>query len=59
MGWAKRTKNLERALERAAKKMMTMALRLEQLGEGWVEPAVQMRAEAALAFSALHEDEEQ
>lgn len=53
---AKRQRELERALERAAKKMMSMALTLENLEcEG---PALQVRAEAAIAFAVLHSDEE-
>ncbi len=53
---AKRQRELEQALERAAKKMMSMALTLENLELG--DSALWVRAEAALAFAILHPSEE-
>ena len=53
---AKRQRELEQALERAAKKMMSRALTLENLELG--DPALQVRAEAAIAFAVLHSEKE-
>ncbi len=52
----KHVKHLEKALLRAAQKMTVMALRLEELGNDWTDPAIKIRAEAALAFDALHKE---
>lgn len=58
MSWSERQNHIDKALLRAAQKMMSMAHAIEALGDpakdGWEVPAMQMRAEAALAFDALH-----
>lgn len=53
-----REKHLEKALLRAAQKMMAMALSLEALGadKRLGEPAIRIRAEAGLAYSAVHKE---
>lgn len=59
MSKIKREEHLDRALLRAAKKMMAMARSLESLGaveDGWGDSAVMIRAEAALAYEALHKE---
>ena len=58
MSWAARQNHIDKALLRAAQKMMQMAHAIECLGDpqkdGWEVPATQMRAEAVLAFEAPH-----
>jgi len=53
---AAHVKHLEKALLRAARKMVQMALGLEKLGNDWTDPAIKIRAEAALAFEAVHKE---
>ena len=49
---------LAKVLLRSAQKMMAMALGLEALetNNGWDAPAIQIRAEAAIAFEALQKE---
>lgn len=58
MSWAARQNHIDKALLRAANKLMVMALAIESLGreDGWGDVAVQMRAEAGLAYQALHKE---
>ena len=53
---AEHVKHLEKALLRAAKKMVAMAHCLEKLGDKWDDPAIRLLAGAAFAYEALHKE---